>query len=247
MPIHFPTRYITYDTETTGLNPSHDEVVELSAMKVDGDHVEARTWLLKPSVPMSEEASRINGITQEELDRDGRDPYYVWNEFAEFIGIMKYDGNTKEFIAIQPVENLPLVGHNITRFDNKFVIRAFSRYLKVESFPMMNSIDTAAMYKGRLLGMPQMEGESHFSYARRVLSVYAKGLKYKLTEVFAQEGGTLSEGMTAHRAATDVYMTDFIYRKMAKLDQEPYGKLGPMETITLKEKPHIPFNQDINS
>ena len=67
----------------------------------------------------------------------------------------------------------PVVGHNIVRFDNKFVLRALSEHLRRKhsrwSIPL-----TAALYKGNKLAMMQHEGK-HFVYAQRVLSVYSKG------------------------------------------------------------------------
>ena len=221
MSLAFPSRYVVYDLETTGLDHKRDEAVEIGAMKVDGDIVETKTWLLMPTVPISAEASKVNGITQEELNRDGMRPRDAWLEFAQFIGLAREEHKR---MVVTDEKMLPVVGHNIVRFDNKFVLRALSEHLRPQAFPMVNSIDTAALYKGNKLAMMQHEGEAHFVYAQRVLSVYSKGLKYKLTDVFKEFGGVLEEGMRAHRAAADVYMTNFVYRKIAGLDTQLANK-----------------------
>ena len=44
-----------FDLETTGLNTSHDRIVEMSVLKinVNGDE-EQRVWLLNPEMPISD-------------------------------------------------------------------------------------------------------------------------------------------------------------------------------------------------
>jgi len=50
--IDFPSEYIVLDIETTGLDPSYDEIIELSAIRVVDDvQVDSFSSLVKPINP----------------------------------------------------------------------------------------------------------------------------------------------------------------------------------------------------
>lgn len=60
--------FVVYDFETTGINLSNDQIVEIGALKVvKGEFVEVFTTLVKPTIPMPAEASRVNRITDDML------------------------------------------------------------------------------------------------------------------------------------------------------------------------------------
>ena len=60
------TVFTAVDTETTGLNASQSEIIEISAIRFrDYKPVEAFTTLCAPKKGISAEAARINGITAE--------------------------------------------------------------------------------------------------------------------------------------------------------------------------------------
>jgi DNA polymerase-3 subunit epsilon len=59
---------IFFDIEATGLNISTDRIVELSYIMIDVDgSEEEKTMRFNPCIPISEEASRVNGITNEDV------------------------------------------------------------------------------------------------------------------------------------------------------------------------------------
>lgn len=59
---------VFFDIESTGLSIIRDRIVEISLLKVHPEgHEEKRTYLLNPTVPISEEASRIHGISNEQV------------------------------------------------------------------------------------------------------------------------------------------------------------------------------------
>lgn len=62
------TILVFLDTETTGVR-SNDEIVQFSAQKVslDGKFVSEFSTYVRPSIPMPEEASAVNGLTNEFL------------------------------------------------------------------------------------------------------------------------------------------------------------------------------------
>ena len=59
---------IIFDLETTGVNIVTDRIVELSYLKVypNGDE-ESHTMKINPTIPIPEEASKIHGLTDQDV------------------------------------------------------------------------------------------------------------------------------------------------------------------------------------
>ena len=61
--------YVVFDTETTGLEPSIDKIIELSAIKyVDNKKVASFSMLINPKRQIDSGITRITGITNHELE-----------------------------------------------------------------------------------------------------------------------------------------------------------------------------------
>jgi DNA polymerase-3 subunit alpha (Gram-positive type) len=61
--------YVILDTETTGLNAADSEIIEIAALKVKNKEVGGIfNKLIKPRNPISEEITRITGITNEMVE-----------------------------------------------------------------------------------------------------------------------------------------------------------------------------------
>lgn len=61
-----PDEFVAIDIETTGLNPTCDEIVEVSAVRYrNGHEVEAYETLVKPTRPLSAFITLYNGITND--------------------------------------------------------------------------------------------------------------------------------------------------------------------------------------
>ena len=59
---------IFFDIESTGLDIAKDRIVEISILKVFPDeHEECYTYRLNPQIPISEEATKVHGITNEDI------------------------------------------------------------------------------------------------------------------------------------------------------------------------------------
>ena len=94
--------FVVFDTETTGLNPEHDGIIQLSAVKYKKlKPVETWNTYLNPGIPISESASGVNGIT-DEMVQDKPAINQVANDFLAFVG------------------EAPIVGYNVD-FDLKFI------------------------------------------------------------------------------------------------------------------------------
>jgi DNA polymerase III epsilon subunit family exonuclease len=74
-----------YDTETTGLGPQKERIIEIAAIKFQGTNVlEQKQWLLDPGRPIPPDATKIHHIT--DADVRGKPGFKtVYPEFEQFI------------------------------------------------------------------------------------------------------------------------------------------------------------------
>jgi predicted DnaQ family exonuclease/DinG family helicase len=94
--------YVSLDLETTGLDPEHDAIIEVGAVKFrDEEVLERWSTLVRPERRIPYRIRRLTGIEQEEADR-GPSVSSVVGRLANF------------------VRDYPLVGHNII-FDLSFL------------------------------------------------------------------------------------------------------------------------------
>ncbi|MFQ6027527.1 MAG: exonuclease domain-containing protein, partial [Dehalococcoidia bacterium] len=175
--------YCIIDTETSGLNPNQDRVIELSVLiHVDGAS-STRTSLLNsvPEVPQG--ITNITGITTSMLQTEGRPPAEVF----------------KALFEVPEVQTLPIVGHNLVGFDRPFLLREAQRltsqgvnfWAATEALKEERLVDTGALYKGIQLEEPPRPGEDHFTGASRVLEIRAPGLYWNLRSVARAYGVSL--------------------------------------------------------
>ena len=98
------TDYVVLDTETTGLSPEKDQMVEIGIITVkNGEITNEYTSLIKPTIPISSEATAINGISESDL----RDAPQLEDVIPD---------------VVSRIKNQIVVGHNVT-FDLAFVSR----------------------------------------------------------------------------------------------------------------------------
>lgn len=124
--IDFPSSYVIIDIETTGLSPMWDEIIEISALRIENENI-AQTFnsLVKPSGTVSEFIEDLTGISNELL-ADAPKPDEVIPLFEKFIG------------------SDIIVGHNVN-FDINFLYDSFEEYLNK---PLENNfIDTMRIFK----------------------------------------------------------------------------------------------------
>lgn len=104
---------VVFDTETTGLYPSRDRIVEIAAIRfTDGKPTEKFHSFVNPERPIPKEASKINGITDDQVAGAPT--------IAELIPIFD------DFVA-----GSTLVAHNLD-FDLRFVYYSGSQVLTVK-------------------------------------------------------------------------------------------------------------------
>ncbi len=94
-----PEQFVVLDLETTGLDPTKHEIIEIGAVKVNRDSNKHVTFqaLIKPSKKIPKKITHITGITREMVEKDGEDLESVIKEFIEFIGDLRLVAYNAEF------------------------------------------------------------------------------------------------------------------------------------------------------
>lgn len=175
----YTPNYVIFDLETTGIYPNYDEVIEISALKVKGGEVvDEFNTLVNPGRKIPFGATKVNGITNA-MVAEAPAFSHVLAEFLDF------------------AEGLVLVGHNIARFDMKFIWRDAEQYFG--EIPQNNYVDTLQVARKHL---PKME-------------------HHRLVDL-AEHYGISSEG--AHRALNDCYMNQKVYECMVAEMREAHQK-----------------------
>lgn len=103
--LQIPVSYTMIDTETTGLDPQYDKIIEMAAIKIrDGKEVARYETLVNPEQPIDDFITDLTGITNEELSTAPVAADCL-PDFVDFIG-----------------EDI-VVGHNV-HFDINFIYDA---------------------------------------------------------------------------------------------------------------------------
>ncbi|MDR2007303.1 MAG: type I-E CRISPR-associated endoribonuclease Cas2e, partial [Acidaminococcales bacterium] len=106
----WPSSYMVVDIETTGLSAQRDTIIEISALQVaDGAMPNTFSALIRGDTPISAEIEEMTGITNDMLQKEGRELALVLPEFLDFIG------------------RSPIIAHN-TPFDLCFINEACKKY-----------------------------------------------------------------------------------------------------------------------
>lgn len=128
------TRFTAFDTETTGLEPRTNRIVEVGGIRFDSRGASARfNTLIDPGVPMPAEVTKINGITDTML-KGQPSTSVAMQDFLRFIG------------------KTVLVAHNAP-FDVNFV----NEELKRTGLPTLSNrvIDTRIFAREMFPGLPK--------------------------------------------------------------------------------------------
>ena len=89
--------FVVLDTETTGVNPTSDEIIEVAAVRIRcGEMVDSYQALIRPSQTVGDSES-VHGLSDEQLEREGRDPAEVFQEFQTFVGTSPVAGHNVRF------------------------------------------------------------------------------------------------------------------------------------------------------
>jgi len=153
--------YVVIDVETTGLSAGRDEIIEIGAVKIREQKVEATFQaLVKTEGEIPKQVSHLTGLTKEMLIAEGRQLAEVLPEFLSFVG------------------DLLVVAHN-GDFDYAFLRSACEEY----GLPLLSNrrIDTLSMAKRYVEQVPNYKLETLLDY----FGVPATKLHRSLDDCFA--------------------------------------------------------------
>lgn len=138
--------YVVFDLETTGFNPTMDDIIEISAIKVkNGEVIDTFSTLVNPERSIPYHATAVNGIT-DEMVKKAPVIELALPEFLEFI------------------EDYVLVGHNIHTFDLKFINNVCGEFLgKVVENDYVDTLYMARTYLPGLRHYKLVDVSSYFN------------------------------------------------------------------------------------
>ena len=199
--LNLPSTYICFDIETSGLSFDKDHVIEIGYIFAkDGVPIKSNSTLIQmpDNKKLDRNITRITGISNHDLQSSGISVLKALDWFNQLIGL-----------------DYPLVGHNIFRFDQPFLLAVARKY----NHPLKDNlgpnrlIDTAVIYKGSKMDLKEIPDEPFMLYASRVLDKPVKGLKYNLQAAW-EEKNVKTNDVRAHRAAADVLITHRLYEAL---------------------------------
>ena len=207
--------YAVVDLETTGLDCWDDLIIDIGvAVARPGEPVSTDSVLVRVDRPLPPRIVSLTGITDRDLHSRG---VSIDDALAWFV---------------EKTSGLPLVGHNIIRFDRAFLLEAAPssppgrgrRTLRarviaeVDHLPVGRFIDTMGLYKGYKLGVYPVSGENHRDYVHRVVEMKTPpGLRYSLSAA-CQDLGISTNRVRAHRAHGDVVQNQKLFEKLLELE-----------------------------
>jgi DNA polymerase III epsilon subunit-like protein len=202
--LQYPTSYIAWDLETSGLNFKEDKILEIGLYRVEnGEVYESKRWVLDNKIQIPQHITDINGMTNEIIEKEGQDPAVCISQFIDYVRDSEAN-----------------LTHNGINFDIKFMVQQAKQYIKhddmqTESFRdylNKSAIDTAVIFKANLHGMKKMWNETFYEFGVRVMKQVLNG-KYNLG-VCCDELGIDRSSIVQHRALGDVELTHLVYQKL---------------------------------
>ncbi len=113
---------VALDIETTGLDPVHDAIIEIGAVRFNGNHVEGEwTSLINPNKVITPFIVQLTGITND-MVHDAPPIQAVIQQLADFVG------------------DSPVLGHNV-QFDLSFL----RRYKILKTNPVIDTYELASV------------------------------------------------------------------------------------------------------
>ena len=131
---------IILDFETSGLNPYHDDIIDVGLKVMDSG--ESHSALVKPKSNecISDNITRLTGITNRMLVKDGKPWQEVYKFINDFLISFKADN-----------EKIAIISHNGEVFDFIFLRRILNdlKQMNIKTFPIDNIIfiDTLLLSK----------------------------------------------------------------------------------------------------
>lgn len=88
---HLPEQFIIFDLETTGLDASKHEILEIGAIRVNRDSTEHDAFevLVRPTSKVPKKITELTGITQAMVEASGVPISEAVRDFVQFVGDLR--------------------------------------------------------------------------------------------------------------------------------------------------------------
>lgn len=203
MSLPYNQKYITFDTETNGLNLVSVKPWQIAWALAEGTKItkvydEYLDW---PDLHISDEIARLTGFSKYEYNKRKKPPQEIWNMF-------KKDLLNEERIV---------VGQNLIGYD-VFVIASLQKYLneKPDYSYISRIYDTRPLGKAYKEGINPPSGNSDFlSWQYKIM--HDRSLKSKSSQLYQLKNlGIDFDEKKLHDACYDVEMTFKIFLELKK-------------------------------
>jgi DNA polymerase III epsilon subunit-like protein len=203
-----PDTYLVFDLETTGLpelSGRHEYVTQFGYAVVENRTITAnRATLLKTPVGwINPQASRITGITDEMIQRDGVDPKEFFASVIDLFKLFRSSGAM-------------FVGHNSAKFDAPFIETNFKHFGLDFKFNRNELIDTGMLFKASQIFASPTDREDLTAFFSRVAEIRSRA-KWNLTFAVERLGLDMKFGIdmkSAHDAGFDCKVTHLLLEEL---------------------------------
>jgi DNA polymerase-3 subunit epsilon len=209
-----PDNYMVLDTETTGVSPDRDRVVQLGVCDVTSRRV-SDVWeqiINHPGVEIPDGAAKVHHISTERMRREGAPACEVLAAFFSLLEAVRKAGK-------------PFVGHNAVSFDARILEAEARRCGHTFVFGPNEIIDTGAIVKASQLGMYFERNDTLRSFAARVGERRAPGVYWSLDRYCFDEFSLGRSGImktAAHGAGTDCLLTHMLLETLRAEVEPPF-------------------------
>lgn len=183
---------IFFDLETTGLSSATASILEIAAVVIDENYntIDSFQSFINPGSSIPYQITQITGITND-MVKHSRSEAVVLNDFTQFIR-----RNQASIVA----------GHNIKRFDLKWIEAKTNKYGITNALAGLGIVDTLELSKalhkdGVLKGYDAVTAAGNSSFKLEHLVKY-----------FGLAAQT-------HRAIDDVYQNIIVYKNLKSLEK----------------------------
>ena len=174
--------YVVFDLETTGFDPYNDQIIEIGAVKLDGNNIIDRySAFINPERPIPQAIVDLTGIT-DEMVADARKSEEVLKEFLEFIGDSTVVAHNAEF-------DVGFITQKLTAFDIEFnnsVIDTLLWSRNILTDRKRHNLKTISKYFGISLNNHHRavdDAEATAEIFKKFIGMVIRKNAYKLTEI----------------------------------------------------------------
>lgn len=127
-----PQRIIVFDCETTGIDFTRDQVIELCVQHGLDEHAHSRTWRIKPAVAIQPAAQAVHGISMAELEGCESFAAYAAEIVQVFANADVIVGYNLSFDIDMLQAEYTRIGHPLLDLTGKKIVDAFRLWQQCE-------------------------------------------------------------------------------------------------------------------